>query len=110
MVVQGQSLPALRTGPRDPFGMIGPHVHPLFLNLQFHPVDRPGSFQPQQVSVEFRIPHGSDPPWSLFYISQPPSSRLRDSQKVPKTYPRYSRKNHLTVYIDSTSLHAKVDA
>src|SRR4030042_1902405 len=72
MVIQRCQGSTFRTGPTDLSRMGRPHIHPLILQIQRHPFHRPRFFNPQQVTVQFSVLHGSSPPWSHFTLNYHP--------------------------------------
>ena len=62
VVVQPQLDATLWTRPADSLGAASPDVDPLPLDVQLDGPDGPRLFEPQQLAVEFDIPHGASPP------------------------------------------------
>jgi hypothetical protein len=57
VVIHRQFLPAFRTAKPASLLMFHMHVHPLFGNVQFYPLHRPRTPQPQQTSIQILAFH-----------------------------------------------------
>ena len=58
VVVEQQCFCAVQARPRYSLRMLGPHVHPLTLDVQGHAAHGPWQLQAQQVLIERGVLHG----------------------------------------------------